>query len=518
MDESRTQKTVRNIKFSILYKLSDVALAFVLRSVFIRELGATYLGISGLFSSILTVLSLMELGVGSAIAFSLYKPLAVQDRGKIAALMQLYKRTYTGIGILVCSLGAALTPFLKEIIALPENIDHLILIYWLSIANTSISYFLAYKRTLLNADQKAHVCTRIDMIFRFTRCAGLMAVLVFTHNYLIYLVFDVLNTLLCNMVISEKVNKLYPYLATARGVHLERDEKRSVIRYMSSTLFTKFGQTVITSTDSILISAFISTTMVGFYSNYQMIYANLDILIYLLFSNITASVGNYAVTNGGKQSYALFKKINLVNYMIVCLVSVCFLCLASPFVSLWIGEQYCLSELTVAVISINFFITGNQNCVSNFMSAMGELHYRNRFRALIEGVVNLVSSIVLVKYTALGITGVFLGTTLCFVAGRLWMDARVMYKYWFEISFAEYLKRYSLGFALFIGLCMVLKQLSGMIFCVMGISVYSWLLCGGLCSGCCCFVFFLLWRNTDEFLYLQGLASRFIIRFHDKMV
>ena len=152
------------------------------------------------------------------------------------------------------------------------------------------------------------------------------------------------------------------------------------------------------------------------------------------------------------------------------------------------------------------------------MSAMGELHYRNRFRALIEGVVNLVSSIVLVKYTALGITGVFLGTMLCFVAGRLWMDARVMYKYWFEISFAEYLKRYSLGFALFIGLCMVLKQLSGMIFCVMGISVYSWLLCGGLCSGCCCFVFFRLWRNTDEFLYLQGLASRFIIRFHDKMV
>lgn len=505
MGESRTNKTIRNIVFSIIYKLSDVVLAFVIRTIFIRELGINYLGISGLFSSILSVLSLMELGVGSAIAFSLYQPLAVNDHSKIAALMKLYKHTYAVIGVLVCSVGFTLTPFLGRIINLPENIDNLVLIYWLSVANTATSYFLAYKRTLLTADQKAYVCTKVDIFFRYVRCIGLIAALVFTHSYLIYLTFDVVTTLLCNIVISEKVKKIYPYLATTDAPPLEKNEKKNIVRYMSSTLFTKLGQTVVTSTDSIIISAFINTTMVGYYSNYQMIYANLDMILYLMFSNITASVGNYAVTNSGEQSHALFKKINLANFMTACWISVCIFCLSSPFISLWVGGQYCLSEWTVAAITLNFFITANQNCVSNFMSAMGKLYYRNRFRSLVEAVVNLVSSIILVKYTDWGITGVFLGTTLCFIAGRMWMDARVLHKYWFHTSFAEYLKGYFLRFLLFVGLCVALKQMSGMIFGLWGISIFSWLLVAVLCSICCLLIFVSLWRKTDEFRYIEGL-------------
>ena len=512
MEESRTKKTTRNMLFSIAYKMSDVILAFILRTIFIQTLGVSYLGISGLFSSILNVLSLMELGVGSAIAFSLYRPLAEKDSGKVAALMQLYKRVYTCIGLFVCLIGFGLTPFLGRIINLPENIDNLNIIYWLSVSNTAISYFLAYRRTLLNADQRAYLCTRVDMIFRFIRCAGLMVILIFTHSYILYLAFDVLTTLLSNIVITIQVKKLYPYLETTEITLLKKSEKKNIIKYMSSTLFTKFGQTVVTSTDSIIISAFISTSLIGYYSNYNMIYSNLDVVMYLVFSNITASVGNYAVTKSGRESYGLFKRINLVNYMLVCLISVCFFCLASPFVTLWVGKQYVLSELTVAVIALNFYITSNQNCVSNFMSAMGEMYYKNRYRALIEGIVNLISSILLVKYTKLGIAGVFLGTTICFVCGRMWMDARVLFRHWFEVPFVWYVRKYILRFCLFGILCGSLKLLTGWVFHTMGISVLSWLICACICTIICITAFWILWSKANEFIYLRMLLNKLFSR------
>lgn len=518
MEESRTKKTARNMIFSIVYKLSDVILAFVLRTIFIQTLGVSYLGISGLFTSILNVLSLMELGVGSAIAFSLYRPLAEKDDNKVAALMQLYKKIYTYIGFLVCIIGFGLTPFLGMIVNLTEDIEHLNVIYWLSVSNTAISYFLAYRRTLLNADQKSYICTRVDLIFRFIRCAGLMFILIATHNYIIYLTFDVLNTLLSNIVITLQVKKLYPYIETKENVSLGRSEKKNITKYMASTVFTKIGQTVVTSTDSIIISAFIGTSLVGYYSNYNMIYSNLDVIMYLVFSNITASVGNYAVTNTGKQSYTLFKKINLMNYMLVCLISVCFFCLASPFVSLWVGKQFLLSELTVSVITLNFFITSNQNCVSNFMSAMGEMYYRNRYRALIEGIVNLISSILLVKYTNLGITGVFLGTTICFVCGRIWMDARVLFGYWFEMPITEYVKRYVLRFVLFVGLCTIMKMITSFIFNIVGISILSWIVCACLCGLCCLLAFYIIWRKTEEFSYLTSIVRRIFWGFNRKRI
>ncbi|MCQ2530240.1 MAG: oligosaccharide flippase family protein [Lachnospiraceae bacterium] len=510
MEEGRVKKATRNIAFSFIYKFFDVILAFVLRTVFIQTLGTEYLGLSGLFTGILNVLSLLELGVGPAIAFLLYKPLAEHDNEKVAALMQLYRRVYAIIGIVVCGVGLALTPFLGKIINLPNNIDNLIVIYWLSVANTAVSYFLAYHRTVLTADQRSDICSKIDIIFRIIRCAGLIGILFLTHNYIAYLSFEVCITLASNIVVTVIVNKKYSYINRIPHAVLDKEEKSKIVKYMSSTIFTKFGQTIVTSTDSILISAFISTGILGLYSNYNMIYSNLDIIIYLIFSSITASVGNYAVFKNNDNSYALFKKLNMANYMIVCAVSVCLFCLASPFVSLWIGTEYCLSEFTVGVIVLNFYITANQNSVANFMSAKGEMHYKNRYRALIEGIVNIVFSIVLVKYTPLGITGVFIGTTVCFISGRMWMDATVLFKNWFGRPLKSYFFPYLFRFLLFVLICVVMKLLSVFIFAKMGIHIISWLIVAISCIVFCGLVFWALWRKTDEFKYIVSIAKRIV--------
>lgn len=516
MGDGRTKKTLRNTFFSLLYKLSDVVLAFVLRTIFIYTLGISYLGLSGLFTNILTVLSLMELGVGSAIVFSLYKPLATGDYAKVASLMQLYKRTYNIIGVLVCLIGFLLTPFLEYIIKLPNDVSNLNIIYWLTIANTGVSYFLAYRRSLLMADQRSDINSKNLILFRIIRFVVLSIALIVTHNFIIYLALDVLTTLVSNIHITYVIKKFYTFLEGVKPEPLDKEEKRNIIKYMASAIFSKIGQTVVNSTDNIIISAFISTIFVGIYSNYNMVIAGFDTLIYLLFSNITASVGNYAVTEGKDESETLFKKINLANYILVFCVTVCIYSLLTPFVSLWVGQNYILDDLTVSVIVFNFYLTANQNCVSNFMGAVGELYYINRYRSMIEATVNLVVSILLVKFTNLGITGVFLGTTVCFLCGRIWMDARTLYKHWFKKPFMAYIKTYVFRLGLFIITSIVCKYIVNQIYAMIELNIFTWIMTGVVCLMISVFVLAGIYGKTEEFQYYIGIIKNMKSRLSQK--
>ncbi len=508
MAGSRTKNVLRNTAFSLIYKLSDILLAFILRTIFIQTLGMSYLGLSGLFTNILTVLSLMELGAGSAIVFSLYKPLAEGNNGKVAALMQLYKKTYNIIGILVCVAGVVITPFLKYIINLPDNVEHIYLIYWLSVANTAVSYFLAYRRSLLMADQRNDINTKNQIIFRFTRFIILAIILVTTHNFILYLLLDVINTLVSNIQITYVIKKRYAHIDKAEIDPLTKDEKRNIMKYMASGISSKIGQTVVTSTDNIVISAFISTVMVGIYSNYTMIISGFDSMIYLLFSNITASVGNFAVKKESKDSESLFKKINFANYLLAFVVTVCVYSLLSPFVAIWVGEDYLLSEVAVAVIVLNFYISINQYCVANFMGAVGKLYYINRYRSLIEGGVNLVASILLVKFTNLGITGVFLGTTVCFLCGRIWMDAHTLYKYWFKVPFIQYAKKYIIRFILCLIVSVASKYIVELFLGVVGLSIINWIISAFICLAISCGIIILIYSRTEEFKYFLNIVMR----------
>ncbi len=512
MSESRTKKAIRNTLFSLLYKLFDTVLAFLLRTVFIHYLSISYLGLSSLFANILTVLSLMELGVGGSIVFALYKPLSEGDNEKIVSLMSLYKKVYNTIGVLVMVIGFALTPFLGHIINLPDNIDGIYLIYWLTILNTSITYFLSYRRSLLLADQRSDVNSRNLMIFRIIRFFVLTMCLICTQNYIAYLVLDITVTFFSNVHITYVVKKKYPFLNTIVAKPLEVEEKRSIVKYMYSGIISKIGQTVVNSTDNILISTFISTVLVGIYANYSMITMNLQVMIYLLFNSLTASIGNFAVQKPGNEAEKLFKKINFANFLISFVVTVCIYCLISPFVAIWIGSQYVLDDSTVIVIAINFYIAVMQYGCENFMGAVGELFYINRYRGLVEAVVNLMVSIILAKFTGLGITGVFLGTTACFACGRIWMDARTLYKYWFKVDFCIYVKQYISNAILTLITAGILKQVLNVYFMRFGISFVSWIVAAALVVIVLFVIITALFRRKEEYKYFERLVLSAVSR------
>lgn len=510
--DGRTDKALKNTAYGIGFKLIDILLAFALRTIFIRTLSVSYLGINGLFTNILTVISLMEGGVGTAISFSLYRPLAEKDINKVASLMKLYRNVYLLLGTVITIVGFGLTPFLKNIIRLDESIDHLYLIYWLTILSTSSTYFFSYRRSLVIADQRADINTKNQIVFRIIRFFALSLTLIIAKNFILYLVADIIVLLASNVEITMKVKKKYSSIETAEALPLPKEEKKTILKHMSAGLIKKIGQTVVTSTDSILISSFISTALVGIYSNYTMIFANLDTAVYLLFHSLTASVGNYAVEKSEEESEQLFNKLNLANFIVVGVITVCIFCLSNPFIRLWAGENYVLNFVTVIVLTINFYITSMCNSVDNFLSSQGRLYYHNRFRPLVEAIVNIVFSLLFVLTFDLNITGVFLGTTICFVTGRLWMDPYVLYRHFFKSSFKVYIKRFLLRTVLLtamIGLCYFLTDC---VFRAMSLSVLSWLVCALICLLISCMALYIVYHRNEDFVYLKNVMITKILK------
>lgn len=510
MGEGRTSKVINNSKYALLSKVFETLLSFVLRTVFIHCLSAAYLGLNGVFTNVLTVISLMDLGLGSAISFSLYKPLAENDRPKIVALMELYRKLYRNIGIIICIASFCLTPFLNYIVTLPEEVPHIYLIYWLNIGNTAVTYFFAYKRTLLIADQKLDINYKNIIVFKFSRFFLLSGVLLLTHSFILYLALDILNTLVSNIAIYLKVNKLYPYLKEYKGVFLKKEEKKDIWKYMKAGILNKMGQTVVNSTDNIIISAFISTVTVGLYSNYLLLINGIQTFVYTLFSTITSSVGNLAASqdNDIEKIKSVFNILQTVNHIISTVACVGLVALSNYFVELWLGKDFLLPMTTLYICIINLYITLNLSSISNFMGARGDMYYKNRFRPIVEALVNLSVSIILVKFTSIGLNGVFIGTLVAFLSGRIWMDAHTLYKYWFKENFFFYIVDYAKRLIFTAAVSVLCMFICNKTISLLGLNIFTFILMVIVVLAITITLLYLMYCKTESMAYIKDLMKR----------
>jgi len=266
-EESRIQNSKLNILFGFANSFITTILGFVTRSVFIYTLGVNYLGLNGLYTNILSLLSLAELGIGSAITFSLYKPIAEHDNKKIKALMQLYKSAYQKIGIIILVVGLSLVPFLKYLVNFQQNVDiNYQLIYVLFLADSVISYlFFAYRSVIVYANQKGYVLTKYETTFSIIRSVVQFLVLIIFKNYYMYLIIPIMISILKNLLISIKAGKMFPVINEKGKEELDKEEKDSIFKNIYSLALFKISSVVYTSTDNIIISSFLGTAIVGFY-------------------------------------------------------------------------------------------------------------------------------------------------------------------------------------------------------------------------------------------------------------
>lgn len=436
----RLQNTLRNSSVSMFCQLATSVLSFINRTFFIYFLNVTYLGVSGLFSNILSMLSLAELGIGTAIIYKLYKPLAEKDTKQIQALMNFYKNAYQVIGCIIFIVGMSLIPFLDTIVGKHEDIPYFTFLYVLYLINSASSYFFTYKRSILSADQKEYINSLNRLVFIIIQNIVQFWVLLITRQFIAYLIVTIICTIASNLRISYICNKMYPYLRNNKE-HMDRAEKKDLYKYVFAQTCHQIGGVVVNGTDNVLITTLVDNGLlnVGIYSNYNMILGVLKSFINSIFNSAVASVGNLNVSGDSRKSKEIFNQMFFLNYLFYGFTTVCFFNLAQFFVKLWIGEKFLLAEMVLLVVVVNYYLSGmRQSCII-YNTTLG-LFWNDRYKPLFEAAINLVASIFLIK--KFGMIGVFLGTVVSNLSTNVWVEPYLLYKYGFKQKLRDYFFRY----------------------------------------------------------------------------
>lgn len=507
---SRTESSIKNFMTAMVGQFFGIVISFFARIVFLRYLNEEYLGLNGLFTNILTIFSLVELGVGPAMNFSLYKPLAEHDIKRVKSLMALYRKAYILIGCAIAAIGLLFTPFYILLMDEVPDIPRLTLIYWLFTANTVISYFYSYKRALIICDEKRYIANIYRYGFYFALNAAQIVILVLTHDYILFLVLQVLFTFAENVAVSRKADRLYPYLRDKKTEPLPAESIADIHKNIGAMLFHKIGSMVVMSTDNLILSRFVGLAAVGLYSNYYLITNALNTIITQVFNSVTASIGNLNASEAAEDRNKLertFERLFFMNFWIYGFCSCCLWVLFNPFISLWLGDALLFDTFTVLVIVVNFYLTGMRKVAQPFRDATGAFYY-DRYKPLVESVINIVASIWLVRH--LGTAGVFLGTIISTLTTCIWVEPYVLYKYVFRKGAVGYAASFLLYTFVSVFACVVTAYAANILHFGSVYVDFAWkvLICAFVPNS----VFLLCFFRTAHFLYFFKLISSLLRR------
>lgn len=503
---SRTTNSLRNAGTALSGQLISNLLRFLVRTVFMRTLGMEYLGISGLYANVITILSISELGFGTAVTFSLYEPLARDDRETVRALMGFFRNAYRLIALAVLVLGLALIPVLPKLmtgVTDKVNIYHYYLLY---LAQSVVSYlFFSYKSVLLTADQKKYTVDAIAYGCQVATALLQMAALIFLRSFLAYTVLFIVSSIAQNIITSLVVDRRYPYLRQ-KAPKLPREQKKDVVRKVYAMFLNKVSTAVGTSTDNLIISSFVSVLAVGLYSNYEMVVQPIQKILKGIFQGSTSSIGNLYAAGERDWCAFLFRALNMLNNCLIIFCGTCFLTLFQPFVTLWAGKDYLLPYTVVITIVLNFATNYLQNVVQVFREGCGSF-VRGKYRPVATAALNLVVSLALVK--PLGIAGVFWGSIISRVVTTWWFDAWVLCRTYLGISPGRYYLECG-GTLAAIGLCGGAIELL-----FQSLALTGWPLLLGKAAACLILVpslCLLACCKTPEFHYLKRQAANLLHR------
>ncbi len=432
---SRSAKSVRNIIIGIIDKLLLIILGFTTKTLFIRLLGAEYNGLNGLYTNILSVLSIAELGVGNVLTFTLYKALLTNDKERIATLTHYFKRIYRYIALGVALVGVALIPFLRFIVKSSVPFYDAILYYILFLLNSVVSYFVVYKTTVIKADQKEYIYNICDCAATFTMYVFQIIYLIFTKNFTGYLIIQVLCTIGKNVVLNYIANKNYPYLKDKSLIRPEIIRDIRVIENIKATFIYKVSAVVVNNTDNILISIILGTVVVGYYSNYSILIMYVTSFITIISNGIIASLGNLNAEDNHLNSYNMFRNLCFAYNCITLFCTACFASIIQEFVPIWIGDQYVLPNSNVIVILLLFYVTTTTSPVWMFRETMG-LFKQVRFIMIANAILNIILSILLGIWY--GLAGIIGATVLSKLLTVFWFEPLILYKYKFNQKPQEY--------------------------------------------------------------------------------
>lgn len=506
MSTSRTANSAKNAIFASFNILVQTILRFAVRIIFVRYLSVEYLGLNTLFSNILQVLSLAELGIGGAIVYSMYKPVADGDTEKVKALVSLYKKIYWTIGIIILVAGLALIPVLPYLMNGGTTLDvNLNIVYVIYLFNTAISYFFAHRRSLIYANQRNDIETKANSICLIALNVVQFIILAITKNYYLYVAVMPIFTVLDAFIITYASYRLFPEIRGKAG-KISGDDKKALIRNTGAMIGHKIGGVVVLSTDNIFISAYISLTILGFYSNYALITAVMVQFINFAVTAIRASVGNLINTASKERVYEVFNTLNYIVYVVNVFFCSCFLAFVQDFIGVVFGGDLLLPIGTVIVITVSFYIQQSRAVIGAFRET-GGLFWNDRYKPFIEVAVKIGSTFILAHY--FGLAGILFATVVSNVTCNLTIEPIILYKKLFNKKIAPYYIQYFIYAFVAAGICVATYFVSNLITAMsVGMLIVKGLVCVGV-SGA---LLLLVSIPTKEFrnclAILRGLLSK----------
>lgn len=505
MSESRIHNTLRNSLVGFgSYVLTSI-LTFISRAVFIRTLGVEYLGISGLYTNVLSVLALSDMGVNTVMVFSLYKPIAKRDTNRIAALIRYYRKLYLIVAAVIALLGIASVPLLQFLIKDSGLSQHeLIRYYLLILLNSVCSYLAISKSTLIRADQNMNIIQGIYAITNAGMHLVQILILVFWRNYTIFLAVPIIFTLLNNVVLTKVADRKYPYLKASGGdAAVDREIRKEITSNLKATFLYKLGATIINSTDNILISMILGTMVVGYYNNYYMVVSLVTSILGIVVNSVLASIGNFNATRGSESKFHLFKSLLLVFYIIAGFCAASYLAIFDDFIAWWLGKEFVLDDGFLIALVINSTVV----CVSNplWMTREASGVFKSvRYVMLVAAMINIGLSILLAQF--MGLAGIVLATALARLVTLFWYEPRMLCKSVFRVPVRVYWK-------MVVKLSVALLPCAGIGWLLHSISTTNILMIGGkvLACGLTTFASFMsLCGRSEEMKKILEIAHSFL--------
>lgn len=493
----------RNLVFGLLLKIYQLLVPFIIRTVIIKVLGMEYVGLNSLFTSVLQVLNIAELGIGFALVYSMYKPIAEQDPKKICALMQLYKTYYRVIGLTILCIGFALTPFLPKLIKgdIPPGINIFVL-YFLNLGATVLSYWLfAFKNALFQAHQRYDIVSKVTIITNTIMYLFQITLLVLMRNYYYYVIMIPVVQILNNILIAIQAERCYPEYKA--GGKLEKSEVRKINSSIKDLFYSQLGLVVTTSVDAIVISAFLGLLPLAIYQNYYYILNALIAFFSIFYQSCRASIGTNMVSKSKEENYKDYKLITFVVMGSLAFCASCLMNLYQPFIEIWVGKENMLDGFCVALFAVYLCVYEMALMIGVYKDVSGKWHV-DRFRPLLTAAANLVTNIILVQL--IGIYGVLISTILSFVFINIpWLYKRVF----IDVFKKEHKKDYTKYLAKKIVDVILIVVISTLICRIIKISSAEITLClnFSICTLISVSLYCLFNKNDLAFSRLLGLAK-----------
>lgn len=504
---------IKNVTGSFLSSFITILVGLVAQKLFLSILGTEYLGLNGLFNNILSMLCVVELGIGTAIIYNLYKPIVENNIEQIKSLMLFYKKAYNLIAIVIFILGLLLIPGLKYIIGEVSINVNIPLVYFLFLLNVVASYILSYKRSILYASKKNYIVNIVHILYLVVANTSQLSMLYLTKNYYLYLIIRIIMTLMENVVISLIVKKRFTYLNLNQAKPIDKETKDGIFKKVKALLFHKIGGFIVLGTDNIIISKYLGIVIVGLYSNYYLIMNSAIILFSQIITSLTPSIGHLLVKNDTESNYRTFKKIRFMTFWIDTFVSISILIIMQSFICIWLGKEYLLTNIVLFILVFNFFQSLFKNSFGVFKDAAG-IYYEDRYVPLLESLINIIVSIVLCK--CIGLPGVFIGTIVSSLVHWVYTFPVVLFKRLFNRSYKEYVIDTILYFLLFI----VIASLT--YFIAYNINVSNmWIkffINVGLCITIPNILLFIIFYKTGNFKYFLSIIKEIINKLKSKEI